>query len=42
MIDLKEIDYQALIHPDDNFFKVFRIENTPEFHMKLNKFKEIN
>jgi hypothetical protein len=39
MIKKEDIDWEALTNPDERFFKVFKIENTPEFHYKINKFK---
>lgn len=39
VITEKDIDLAALTHPDDRFFKVFKLENTPDFWYKVNKFK---
>ncbi len=34
----EDINWAALTEPG-KFFKVFKLENTPEFHLKVNKFK---
>ncbi len=39
MIKNEDINFEALAHPDDRFFKVFKFENSPDFWFKVNKFK---
>ena len=39
--DFSTLDLDALAHPNDDFFKVFKVENSPDFFYKLNKIESM-
>ena len=39
--DFSTLDLDALAHPNDDFFKVFKVENSPEFFYKIQKFAKM-
>jgi hypothetical protein len=39
--DFSSLDLDALEHPNDDFFKVFKAENSPAFFYKLNKIESM-